>query len=296
VASSIGTYLLTDENGWSISPASLGKESAFAAAFSANGDILTVANQGGTVRKWNLKTRTSTDLKTGASVVHSMSVSRDGQYIALSVDQGRVLLSAEGSVFTSLPEQDAVNCVAVSPDGSRLAVGREGGKITIWATHPNWLGDSSGVDLAPHLNRPLLTITGYQGPIFALAFSGDGNLLAAGGRDAENSIKIWDVATSVFDGQPDTLKIARDGSILAVLLPVKTRGTGIGSTGQRLKNIVLQDTASSQQTFLGQCPDCDDLSLSGDGHRIGIAQDGRLRVIFDSGGELTPFKNIAAGM
>jgi WD40 repeat protein len=75
--------------------------------------------------------------------------------------------------------------LAFAPDGKALAVGVgpgnayviEPGEIVLW-------------DLATHEKR--LTLRGHVGDIWALAFNGDGSLLASGGVD--NTVKLWDIA------------------------------------------------------------------------------------------------------
>jgi WD40 repeat protein len=73
-----------------------------------------------------------------------------------------------------------------SPDGKTLAVGV--GPENVYVNTPSeivlW-------DAATHEKR--LTLRGHVGDISALAFNGDGSLLASGG--VNNIVKLWDIAS-----------------------------------------------------------------------------------------------------
>jgi WD40 repeat protein len=78
-------------------------------------------------------------------------------------------------VLSGRPGQ--VLCVAISPDGSRVAAGRNDHTTTVW--------DASG--------KELFTLAGHTGTVQSLAFTPDGTTLASGADD--NAVKLWDVAT-----------------------------------------------------------------------------------------------------
>jgi WD40 repeat protein len=68
--------------------------------------------------------------------------------------------------------------LALSPDGSLLAIGRDDGSLNFWHTAD---GQQAGLEMS-----------GHHGQINALAFSLDGSLLASASRD--KTILVWDVA------------------------------------------------------------------------------------------------------
>jgi WD40 repeat protein len=68
--------------------------------------------------------------------------------------------------------------LALSPDGSLLAIGRDDGSLNFWHTAD---GQQAGLEMS-----------GHHGHINALAFSLDGSLLASASRD--KTILVWDVA------------------------------------------------------------------------------------------------------
>ena len=81
------------------------------------------------------------------------------------------------SMKTLTGQKYSIYCMAISPDGSRLAAGGRGG-VDIWD---------------PTSGKKLINIDKVP-TIFSLAFSPDGKFLAAGGRDFENheTLNIWD--------------------------------------------------------------------------------------------------------
>ncbi len=67
-------------------------------------------------------------------------------------------------------------CVAISPDGTKIASASADYTVKIW-------------DLKT--GKILQTFTGHLGEVRAVAFSPNGNLLASGGDDLE--IRLWQV-------------------------------------------------------------------------------------------------------
>jgi WD40 repeat protein len=115
--------------------------------------------------------------------VQDLTVSADGRLLAALGSSGAVVFdvdtgaetasfSGPGSEGTSRTEAS----IALSPDGTLLALGCYDGDILVW-------------DLQSH-GTPT-TISGHDGVVRALAFSPDGSLLASGGADT--SVLIWQV-------------------------------------------------------------------------------------------------------
>ena len=68
--------------------------------------------------------------------------------------------------------------VALSPDGSLLALGLQDGEVDVWDTLKT---------------ERILTLSGHAGLVFRLAFSPDGSRLASAAFDG--FAKVWDVQT-----------------------------------------------------------------------------------------------------
>lgn len=83
-------------------------------------------------------------------------------------------------------DDDAVYCLAFSPDGRSLVAGQRSGGILRWS-----LGGF----------EPLDPLTGHEDIVMSLAFSSDRRFLASGAFDA--SVRLWDASTG---GHLDTLR------------------------------------------------------------------------------------------
>lgn len=79
----------------------------------------------------------------------------------------------------SIPVDSNIYDVAFSPDGSRLAIGKEEGPTTVW--------DVSGEE-----GRVVFELARQSSSTTAVAFSPDGNQLATSGFDS--SVRVWDMA------------------------------------------------------------------------------------------------------
>ncbi|MBI4953997.1 MAG: WD40 repeat domain-containing protein [Myxococcales bacterium] len=102
--------------------------------------------------------------------------------------------------------EGAVNSLAFSPDGTRVASGAADGTVRIWRTSPG---------PAPRRLR------GDVGRVRALAFDGQGRRLAVGGHDGR--LQLWDAATgrvvverTLEPGPVTALGFAASGQLLAV--------------------------------------------------------------------------------
>jgi WD40 repeat protein len=189
----------------------LGGENAGAkfVAMSPNGAWLVSIARDGTARLWDVEKKTekakldhnpqaSTDPDEGdeatptrpatppasdapePEAVQSLAYSRDGKWIALAREDGRISIrhAADGKVARELEAfPDVAACVAFSDDSQRIAAGSFDKTIKVW--------NVANGELQAELN-------GHTNWVFSVAFSPDGLTLASGSYD--KNVKLWNLA------------------------------------------------------------------------------------------------------
>ncbi|MBV6625225.1 MAG: serine/threonine protein kinase [Rivularia sp. (in: Bacteria)] len=138
-------------------------------------------------------------LKAHTSMIHAVSISRDGQLLASASSdktiklwelESRKLLRQLGRWFSG--HSGIVDTVVFSHDGKILASGSWDETIKLWSV-------STG--------RQICTIKGHNSCVNTLAFSPDGQLLASG--SADSTIKLWQLNTGkeigVLRGHSDSV-------------------------------------------------------------------------------------------
>lgn len=120
-------------------------------------------------------------LSAGIKPCSSVTWSQDGQWLALGSWDGFVAMwhaPFEGEPrMLKLPDEgiyNAVNSVAISPDGKLVACGSKDRTARIWST-----GDG----------EPLATLRDHGGFVLKVEFSPDGRFLASGAEDA--LVRLW---------------------------------------------------------------------------------------------------------
>ncbi|WP_405955599.1 NB-ARC domain-containing protein [Streptomyces phaeochromogenes] len=151
-----------------------------------------------------------------------------------------------------------MNMVAISPDGSWLATGGDGGTVRIWDR-------ATGTSTA--------TLTGHTGPVLAVAISPDGSWLATSGGD-DGTVRIWDRAT----GTSTATLTGHTGPVLAVA--ISPDGTWLATSGRDEKLRVWdRATGTSTATLTGHTGPVLAVAISPDGTWLATSgRDEKLRV------------------
>ncbi len=188
------------------------EDAVLALALSPDGTEMAAACSDGTVKLWNLATRTfrlSIDAHAGGALAAAISPDaqrlvtggRDGLVKIWDFDTGELLESLEGHT-------QQVTAIAFHPDGILFATASYDRSIKVWRL-------ADGQEVA--------TLTGHQDRVTCLAFHPAGDLLASGAID--QTVKLWRL---------DSFQLLREtangsGPILAVAFSLDGRRLATGS-------------------------------------------------------------------
>jgi WD40 repeat protein len=208
-------------------------------AWSADGKTLVAGDLSGTARSWDATTGAKTYVLVKDGDGRFVAFSRDGKKLAAAGRRyGLIKLwdmpGATMAAVLSGPETVEHSALALSPDGSTVAVGDGQGHTVVW-------------DVPGH--RIKYTID--KAPAGVLAFSPDGMLLASG----DESVHLWEARTgkplkkldkpvnNTPGSWPVTLSLAfsPDGKMLAAGSMDRTVYLWDVSTGQRLRELDVWD-------------------------------------------------------
>lgn len=134
--------------------------------------------------------------------------SRDGMLIADAATRTVEIYRPGQADSISIPAQDRIQAIALSPDGTMIAIGQEGGVVSIWR-----IGDA----------RPLQTIKAHKENIKDVVFHPGGKLLATAGVDGR--LMVWKVGERdpvqvirLPPEEPDWLAIDSSGNFITLVM------------------------------------------------------------------------------
>jgi WD40 repeat protein/tRNA A-37 threonylcarbamoyl transferase component Bud32 len=247
-----------------------------ALAFSADGRLLAAVTVEGMATLWD---RDSRSLRRGPFRVDRLPVigvnfNADGTMMATAGEGGVKLWDvATGAALGRLGDGSAAGDVAFSPNGSRVAIVREGvlGKGFVEGG-----GDAEIWDVE---RRSLVTTLPIHGRVgyavgSSVAFSPDGRMLATGGLHA--LVYLWDLEAGTLIRTLDqgvagglALEFSADGRILAVSGVEGAASLWDVATGKRIGPRLI---AGSRKSLL---------DLSSEGHRLLITSENGQGAVWD---------------
>lgn len=169
-------------------------------------------------------------------------------------------------------QEEAIRCLAFSPDGKTLAIGGHDHTVRIW----NLAASSESAKLEGHTDS-----------VNCLAFTADGSTLVSGGAAPDDNIYIWDIATarenrhlSGHTSAVQSVTISPDGQTIA--------SASLDST-IRLWDLTGGNQKSQMSGDIGRI---DDLAISPDGRFLASAGEDKIIRLWDvaaqsESGELT---------
>jgi WD40 repeat protein len=252
------------------------KDPAADVAFDRTGSALAAVSSRGKLTVWNLITHQSV-FESKENAYFRVSYTGDGQRLILACrDQTVHVLDVPPGKGRSLvlPQRSPVADLAVSPDGSHLAVGCEDGRLRIWNL-------ATGEQIREAL-------VGHTRAIWAVSYSGDARRVATCSLDG--SIRIWNAKTGRQVARFDTGLYP----FLIAFSPNKRylawQGGRLRKDGRKLgREVELWDTARrhAEELSIGDFPNAiTRLAFSPDGRSIAAGgQDGSVVLLDSSSGK-----------
>jgi WD40 repeat protein len=219
-------------------------------AFAPEGQTLAMASVGQIVKLCDVSTgRERLSIKLTIARAPSLAVSRDGRTFALGgwEREARVKLWCPSTgVERTLAAGSGP--VAFSPDGRRLA---SAGQFPDWATVKIW-------DVAT--GQELFALRGHQDPVWSVAFSADGRMVASASGD--KTVRLWEAAS----GRERAILRGHTGQVYTVAFAPDGKSLASGSADQTVK---IWNLDGSEQTRLrGHRGGVTSVAFSPDGQRL----------------------------
>jgi WD40 repeat protein len=213
-------------------------------AVAAHGEWIASGGKDRNVKLWNANAdQPAKDVAAHGKAVYSIAIDSSGKLLAsCGEDDGRILLwdLAAGKALKQLSQEDpddknqkrSLHAIAVSPDGRQLVSGGADRTVRLWdieAAKEMSRFEAAEYQLFTEKDNKVERATkkaASEFAIYAVAFSPDGKLVAAGGLD--KTIHIWDAAS----GELRQTLANHPGFVYGLAFVVENRVLSVGHTGQ----------------------------------------------------------------
>jgi WD40 repeat protein len=200
------------------------------AAFATNGKRIVSGGDDGTIKLWEASSGREL-LTLRGEPVYSVALSRDGQHVVTgNLYEANVWDVTSGQRLMNLKGGDMVGPVAISPDSERIVTCYSASKL---GTAQVW-ESSTG--------RKLFTLEGHSGTFTSVAFSPDGQRIAAG--SADKKARVWNafsglelLALTGHEGAINSVAFSPDGLRIISGSDDKTAIIWDAATGKALLNL-----------------------------------------------------------
>lgn len=235
-------------------------QSAAIIGLGAAADMVAVLEEGGRISLFRAMTGEPLESVTEASA-SSLVMAADGR-VAVVVEGG-IAIVTRGQTARRLAVEDA-SAVAFSKDGSRIAVGTQSGKVSVFDTFT--LGTPDGTaEVGPSIRSICWNAKGFW------IASGDDRIfeVAANAGTATQMTRAGGM-------KPDCLTCSQDGALLGVRLDEKTVVALVLPSKDTVGSFIYLDREASGVAF-GPGPKLGIGLVGGDGNIMDLANDGVLR-------------------
>ncbi|MBM4042291.1 MAG: hypothetical protein FJ290_27675, partial [Planctomycetes bacterium] len=226
-----------------------------------------------TIRIWDVASRKEID-RLEERFADCLAFSPDGTRLAFGGRNLRVWDVAAKKVLQEFPgDPMGVTAVSLSPDGRRVASGHMGDSLQLWDL-------ASGKVIASHEGQ-------HGGRVLTVSFSPDGKWLASGGWDCR--VRLWDGTT----GAPITMLGEHTSVVCSVAF--SSDGATLASAGGADRTIRLWDVATGETMVLeGQGVGLTSVAFSPDGKALASGGEGKNLRLWDVTRNRTLRSGIAA--
>lgn len=208
-----------------------GKAPITSVAIDINKNSIASIERNGTIRLWSVKNLPNYQiLPLPPAAYNSISFNNNGQILAIGGGNGEIILwDIAKKNFLSLPKtKEAVSKVIFSPINKDILVsGYNDGKLRLWNLKQG--------------NSPQDIVQASSNSIEALAFSPDGTIIASGGWERGQPIKLW-----TLEANTDKFK----ASPLKLIASERERGDASSIWEAEINSIVFSPDSNKQNSTM----------------------------------------------
>lgn len=236
-------------------------------AFSPNGRYILSGSWDNTIKIWDVRSRRLLRTMQGHSGgVECVVFSPDGQKAVSGSNDATLKLwnLMDGSIIkTFVGHNYCVNSVAISPDGKLIVSGGGspfGDKVPEHSDKILRVWDSSS-------GRLLHSLKGHTSSIRCVAFSPNGEFIASGGGDWDQTVKLWEASTGEY------IRTFRGANYRIESLSFSSSGKHIIAGASETDFIAWDVSSGSIVTYIREnFAPCSVASFSSDGKYVALGQ------------------------